>query len=179
MRYLRICLMFSLFLLLCSPAGFAADDSRYENIVVNDVIIAQFDKETLQYQKDPYHNALLISVWIKTYPDPNSTSYDLNHYLLQPQERKMLHMDWVECYGSGKIRQELHNTYDPAHWSEIVPATNQDSWYMAVSAYVKDHQSELQNTYDEKYKKTKKRTPFSILNDIYSIGSQNDPNFDN
>jgi hypothetical protein len=173
MRYSKLLIIFTLLLFAYCPTIGLATDSRYENIVVGDTIVAQFDKETLRYEKDPYRNEQLLSVWIKTFSNSDKDAYSLTHYLFRLHDREMMTMDIVEYNKHGQVTDNLTNKYDPASWSQILPETLPETGYVATLKYSQNNNDQLQSDYNERMKKRSNRNIFSIFTDIYNIGSQN------
>lgn len=173
MWYTRYLLIFALLLFAYCPTIGLAADSRYEDIVVGDTVVAQFDKETLRYEKDPYHDEQLLSVWIKTFSDSNKGVYSLTHYLFRLHDREMLQTDVVEYNAHGQITCTIANKYEPTSWSKILPETLTEKGYAAALKYSQNNNDQLQREYGERVKKGTKRNIFSFLTDIFNICSQN------
>lgn len=173
MRYSKFLMIFALLLFAYCPTIGLAADSRYENIVVGDTIVAQFDKETLRYEKDPYRNEKLLSVWIKTFSEPNKDTYSLTHYLFRLHDREMQTMDIVRYNTHGQVTDNLTNKYAPASWSQILPETLSETGYVAALKYSQDNNDQLQREYNERVKKGNNRNIFSFVTDVYNLASQN------
>ena len=154
MQYSKYLLILALFLFAYCPATGLAADSRYENIVVGDNIVAQFDKETLRYEKDPYRDEQLLSAWIKVF---SFKGYSLNHYLFRLHDRKMLQLETIEYDENGQIISKTANKYNPACWTHILPETISETEYVSALKYSQNNNAQLQREYNERTKNDKKR----------------------
>lgn len=171
MRYAKYILFVTLLVFACSSAIGLAAASRYENIVTEDAVIAQFDTTTLRYEKDLYRDEKLIGVWIKSTSD-FSYDYTLKHYLFRLNERQMLLMDTVDYNSNGQVIGKTATQYNPSLWTPVLPETVQEACYNAVLKYAQTNNARLQLDYDKRMH-TPKRTPFSILTDIFNVVSNN------
>lgn len=171
MRYAKYTLLVTLLVFVCSSAIVLAAAPRYENIVTEDAVVAQFDTTTLRYEKDPYRDEKLVSVWIK---NTSEFSYDntLKHYLFRINERQMMLMDTADYNSSGQVIAKTSNQYNPSLWAPILPETVQEASYSAVLKYAHSNNARLQLDYDQRMHNPK-RTPFSILTDIFNAVSNN------
>jgi hypothetical protein len=171
MRYAKYILLITLLVFACSSATGLAAASRYENIVTEDAVVAQFDTTTLRYEKDPYRDEKLVSVWIKSTSD-FSYDYTLKHYLFRLNERQMLLMDTVDYSSNGQALGQTSNEYNPILWTPVLPETVQEASYTAALKYAQTNNARLQLDYDQRMHNPK-RTPFSILTDIFNAVSNN------
>jgi len=171
MRYAKYILFITLLVFACSSAIGLAAASRYENIVTDDAVVAQFDTTTLRYEKDPYRDEKLVSVWIKS---TSEFSYDstLKHYWFRLNERQMLLMDTADYNGSGQVIGKTSTQYNPSFWAPVLPETVPEACYSAVLKYAQTNNARLQLDYDKRMHNPK-RTPFSILTDIFNAVSNN------
>lgn len=136
--------------LLCLPSFAAAQPAgRFEDVQSNGATIAQFDTETVSYEKDPYSQEIWISVWIKTSPDDYDQSYSLNHYLLRKDKRQILVLDRIGYTGSGRILYQTANVYEPSLWTPVIPETTDEYYYTAVLQYAKAHDKKLLLAYNK------------------------------
>lgn len=171
MRCAKYILFVTLLVFACSSAIALAATSRYENIETDEAVVAQFDTTTLRYEKDPYRDEKLISVWIK---NTSEFSYDstLKHYLFRLNERQMLLMDTADYNSNGQVIAKNSNQYNPTLWAPVLPETVQESCYNAALKYAQTNNAHLQLDYDKRMHNPK-RTPFSILTDIFNAVSNN------
>lgn len=171
MRFVKYILFVTLLVFACSSAITLAAASRYENIETEEAVVAQFDTTTLRYEKDPYRDEKLVSVWIK---NTSEFSYDstLKHYLFRLNERQMLLMATADYNSSGQVIAKTSNQYNPDLWAPVLPETVQESCYNAVLKYAQTNNARLQLDYDKRMHHPK-RTPFSILTDIFNAVSNN------
>lgn len=146
-----------------TPAPAPAPPSRYEDIHFEDSVIAQFDKETFRYVKDPYKNELLIDVWIKTFPETARVAYSLNHYLFQLSDRKMMALELIDFNSSGRILNTRANKYDPERWSPIIPETLAEKWYEAIYKYAQQNDKQLKAAYEKQRKDPDEKNPNILL----------------
>lgn len=158
-------------LLILLHASVFATDSRYVDIVKGDATVAQFDKETLQYEKDPYLDEQLLSVWIKTFT--NNGSYNLNHYYFHLKEQKMMLLSSVEYNANRLIQNKFEYKYNPDSWSPVLPDTAPEAWYSSTMKFAKDNNNKLQTDYNKRMKldEKNKRNMFSIFNDAFNAAS--------
>lgn len=170
MKPFKYLLLVALFLFTFSSAS-ALEAPRYQGIVIDDAVVAQIDKDTLRYEKDPYRNEKLLSVWIKTTSD-FSSDFTLNHYLFRLANREMLHLDTVEYNGAGQIISKITNPYNPSSWSAIMPETVEEKCYVSALKYAQDNNAQLQQDYTERTV-TQKNTTIPLLGDIFNILSNN------
>jgi hypothetical protein len=172
MRYARYILLITLILFAFSAIGFAAD--RYENVVMGDSIAAQFDKDTLRYEKDPYRNEKLVSVWVKTTAD-YTNDYSLSHYLFRINERQMLLLDTVEYNASGQLLNRVTKQYNPSLWTTILPETVQEACYVSALKYSQLNDAQLQSDYNARTNDPdkNKQSIFSIFTNIFNVCSGN------
>lgn len=173
MKSLKYIMLAALFLFVFSVVGAEAAPSRYEGIVMDDAVVAQIDKDTLRYEKDPYRNEKLLSVWIKTPSDFGSDfDFSLNHYLFRLNNRDMLLLDTAQYNGAGQIISKITNPYNPTSWTMIMPETVQEKCYVLALKYARDNNAQLQQDYDERTV-TQKNTTVPLLGDIFNILSNN------
>lgn len=126
----------------CDAASAPQPVVRFENIIYLDNPIAQFDKDTIKYVKDPYRDELLLDVWIKTIPDAKG-NYSMNRYWFRLKEREM--MPVIECDYNAEgivVSQKMH-TYDVALWKPILPETMVEKWYTATLNYAHTNNKKL------------------------------------
>jgi len=171
MRYAKYILFVTLLVFSCSSTIGLAAASRYENIVTEEAVVAQFDTTTLRYEKDPYRDEKLVSVWIKNTSD-FSYDYTLKHYLFRLNEPQILLMNTVEYNSNGQVIGKVSNQYNPTLWAPVLPETVSESCYSAVLKYAQANNARLQLDYDKRMH-SPKRTPFSILTDIFNAVSNN------
>lgn len=171
MSYAKYLLLVILLLFATSALGLAAD-YRYENIVMNDSVVAQFDKNTLRYEREPYRSEKLLSVWIKTTAD-FSSDYSLNHYLFRLTNREMLLLDTVECNGNGQILSKTSYPYNPNSWTLLLPETFPEACYVAALKYSQANNMQLEQDYAQRTTDSNKNRNFAFFTDIFNIFSTN------
>lgn len=145
------------------PAPAPLPPSRYEDIHFEDSVIAQFDKETFKYVKDPYKNELLIDVWIKTFPETTRVAYSLNHYLFQLNDRKMMSLELIDFNSNGRILSTTSNKYAPERWNLIIPETLAEKWYESIYKYAQQNDKKLKADYEKRKKAPDEKSSNSLL----------------
>ncbi len=166
MRSAKYILLVTLILFTFTSATGLAAASRYEGIVMEDAVVAQIDKDTLRYEKDPYRSEKLLSVWIKTTSD-YSSDFTLHHYLFRLSNREMLLLDTVEYNGAGQVNSRISNPYNPSSWTMILPETALEKCYISALKYSQTNDAQLQQDYNERT--TPKQNDSFILADIFNI----------
>ena len=133
----------------CNAASAPQPVVRFENIMYLDNPIAQFDKDTIKYTKDPYRDELLLDVWIKTIPDAKG-NYNMNRYWFRLKEREM--MPVIECTldADGNVVSQKMHTYDVALWKPILPETMIEKWYSATLNYAHTNNKKLKRDLDKR-----------------------------
>lgn len=129
-----------------------SDPQRFLEIRQGNMVVGQFDTETLRYEKDCYRDELLINVWIKTVPETKSGEYSLNHYLFRLNERELMFLDQIQYDTDGKIVNKTSNTYDINLWTKIVPETVAEKWYSTILKYANDNDKKLKQQYKNRKK---------------------------
>lgn len=164
---LFLCLLFML------QATVLAADSRYEDVKKGDSIIGQFDKETLQYVKDPYSDAKLLSIWIKIPSAPNEVGYNLNHYLFGLQDRKMMLLASTKCNANGETISQMTNNYNPSFWTNISPESTYEACYNSALKYSHENDASLQKEYNKRMNidNKNKHNMFSIFTEAFDFCS--------
>ncbi|CUH94988.1 putative secreted protein [Propionispora sp. 2/2-37] len=156
--------------LLCLPFFTAAQTTgRFEDIQSDGATIAQFDTETISYEKDPYSREVWISVWIKTSPDDYDQSYSLNHYLLRKDKREILVLDRIGYTGSGRILYQTANVYEPSLWDPVIPETTNEYYYTAVLRYAKANDKKLLQAYNKDKPQNKLITTARTIGDFLRV----------
>ncbi|WP_371374518.1 hypothetical protein [Sporomusa aerivorans] len=173
MRVTKCFFSIILFLLICFPVtGLSAPPSqRYENIMVDDTVVALFDKETLRYEKDPYRDELLINVWIKTLSTNGDNSYNLSHYLFRLHNSEILSLDSLDYDATGQLSRKITSSYDPNKWVPILPETVSEQWYISVTEYAKVNAAKLKKEYNERMgiNEKNRRNVFSFITDFFDM----------
>ena len=145
---------------------------RYVDIQSNNFVIAQFDTQTIQYEKDPYLDDLLISAWIKAAPNEWTGRYNLSHYIIRSNKKEIMLLEQADFNGNGQVTAKTTRTYDPNSWTPVVPETPTEVWYTTVMKYVQANDKKLKEDYNHANGITTKKnlgTIFAPLFDFFSM----------
>lgn len=169
-------ILMTVFLLNVGSASAALSSSekqRFVEIGQDSIAVGHFDIETLRYEKDCYRDELLLNVWIKTVPEPQSGEYSLNHYLFRLNERELMTLDQIQYNSSGKIMLKTSNTYDINLWTQIIPETVADKWYSSILKYAHDNDKKLKQQYKNRKKDCNEENTdnvfFAPFSSIFSV----------
>lgn len=156
-------LVLAMSFLLLGTAQASMEPVRFAAVEQNGAVIAQFDTQTLAYEKDPYRDELLVNVWLKPTPDNMLDSYQLQHYLFRMTKREIMLIDQVDYSRSGGVLSRITKDYSPALWTVPLPETVEESYYSAVLKYAQAHDKELRAAVQPKADNKKRRDQLAGL----------------
>lgn len=150
------------FLLLGTEQA-SMEPARFVPVEQGNTVIAQFDTQTLAYEKDPYRDELLVNVWLKTTPDNMLDTYQLQHYLFRMTKRQIMLIDQVDYSRSDGVLSRISKDYRPALWTAPLPEAMEESYYSAVLKYAQAHDKELRAAVQPKADNKKRKDQLAGL----------------
>jgi len=112
---------------------------RLQPIIANGSDHSFFDTETMKYIKDPYRNAFILEVWIRTNDNNLNGGYNLTQYYLRLSPRQYQQMESIDYDKDLNMIESKKTIYSDNRWKDIIPESVADGWYHEVVKYAKEN----------------------------------------
>ncbi len=136
--------------------------SRFIKFAEDESYVYYLDKKDSGWVRRPYTmDKYVIEAWVKmvpyeyaTYemysPEADDSRYFLEHYLVDPQNKKIQFLCEIEVEGGRPQNNIKQRKYDHKHWEPLIPESVEDTVYHAVvDKYGKSNENNTWKTIDE------------------------------
>ncbi|ORU01148.1 hypothetical protein D081_0596 [Anaerovibrio sp. JC8] len=136
--------------------------SRFIKFAEDDSYVYYLDKKDSGWVRRPYTmDKYVLEAWVKMVPyeygnyemyspEADDSRYFLEHYLVDPQNKKIQFLCEIEVEGGRPQNNIKQRKYEHNHWESLIPESVEDTVYHAVVAkYGKTNEDNTWKTIDE------------------------------